>query len=182
MWSKTDLALASGFGVFGEERDAGGSGWCLCLDETSVRKHGDGLQAFGLDEGEGSGSPVKEKKTNAEEALKSSQKENPFGSVNASFELQCNLATPKTQGHGDGANAEDSSLPKQRSNTTPKKQSASQSSTGEASELQYIKLKFEKMTSMVDKSHGKLLKKTKSSLKEHNLKDQSVTLIVAVLS
>lgn len=39
---------------------------------------------------------------------------------------------------------------------------------------------------MVDKSHGKLSKKTKSSLKgdikEHNLKDQSVTLIVAVLS
>ncbi|KAF8013199.1 hypothetical protein BT93_I1160 [Corymbia citriodora subsp. variegata] len=104
------------------------------------------------------------KNSNAEEALKSSQKENPFGSANASFELQYNLATLKAQGHGDGANAEDSSLPKQRSNTTPKKQSASQSSTGEASELQYIKLKLEKMTSMVDKSHGKLSKKTKSSL------------------
>ncbi|XP_030450454.1 PWWP domain-containing protein 3-like [Syzygium oleosum] len=108
---------------------------------------------------------VFQKNSNAEEALKSSQKENPFGSANASFELQCDSATPKT--HGD---AEDSPLPRQHSNMTPKKQSALQSSTGEASELQYIKLKLEKMTSMVDKSHGKLSKKMKSSL-EGEIKD-----------
>lgn len=113
---------------------------------------------------------VFQKNSNAEEALKSSQKENPFQSANASFKLQCDSTTPKTHGHGGGASAEDSPLPKQHSNMAPKKQSASQSSTGEASELQYIKLKLEKMTSMVDKSHGKLSKKMKSGL-EGEIKD-----------
>ncbi|XP_048128473.1 PWWP domain-containing protein 3-like [Rhodamnia argentea] len=113
---------------------------------------------------------VFQKNSNAEEALKSSQKENPFGSANASFELQCDSATPKTHGHGGNANAEDFPLPNQHSNMTPKKQSASQPSTEEASELEYIKLKLEKMTSMVDKSHGKLSKKMKSSL-EGEIKD-----------
>ncbi|KAI3441161.1 PWWP domain-containing protein [Psidium guajava] len=113
---------------------------------------------------------VFQKNSNAEEALKSSQKENPFASANASFELQCDSVTPKTHGHGGDANAEDSPLPNQHSNMTPKKQCASQPSTEEASELQFIKLKLEKMTSMVDKCHGKLSKKMKSSL-EGEIKD-----------
>ncbi|KAI4388036.1 hypothetical protein MLD38_000412 [Melastoma candidum] len=102
---------------------------------------------------------VFEKISDAEEALKCSQAASPFGSSKAVFELLCANATPYS--------ADKQKAGVQRKRGRPRKAAAGETSTatGDASEVQSMKRKLENISSLLDKSGGKLSKKVKSHLK-----------------
>lgn len=101
-------------------------------------------------------------RSDAEKAFSHSQNANPFGSANVTFRLRYLSGASKTRELSEISSKKASSLLKLRDDT-PKKKSTSQTSV-EASELNFIKQKLEKMTSMLENSDKKISPTTKSKL------------------
>ncbi|KAI4320649.1 hypothetical protein MLD38_034106 [Melastoma candidum] len=107
---------------------------------------------------------VFEKISDAEEALKCSQAASPFGSSKAEFELLCANSTPY------GTDEQKVGVPRKRGR--PRKAGTdaaigeTSTVTGDTSEVQSMKRKLENISSLLDKSGGKLSKKVRSHLRD----------------
>lgn len=103
------------------------------------------------------------KTSDAEEAFNHSKNVSPFGSCSVKFELRYLSAGSKP-----GEKSQTKASPAKKKDKTPAKPSASQSSTTEASKLNFIKQKLEAMTLMLEGSGGKssgIKKKLESEIK-----------------
>lgn len=95
------------------------------------------------------------KSSDAEEAFYDSQLASPFGAASVSLQLQYLSAETKTRELREISSSEPSPLAKE-GERGPDKRSASRSSDGDVSQLNYIRQKLEMMTSMLETSDGKM--------------------------
>ncbi|XP_015578173.2 PWWP domain-containing protein 3 isoform X1 [Ricinus communis] len=103
------------------------------------------------------------KTSEAEEAFNDSQLSSPFKAANVTFRLRYLSAETKTRELRDIPSKKRASLAKEGAKT-PGAPSASQSSGGNLSELNFIKQKLEMITSLLETSIGKISPNTKSIL------------------